>query len=159
VVADSQAALVHSGVAIAVREGSARPDVASVEALQRAVLAARTLGHSTGPSGIALLKLFERWGILDEVRPRIVQAPPGVPVGKLVADGTVELGFQQFSEMMNVPGIAVLGPMPPFCGIVSIFSAGRCAASTQPEAVRALIEFMHSPAATDAKLRHGMEPA
>ena len=159
VVADSRAALVRSGVAIAVREGSARPDVASEEALQRAVLAARTLGHSTGPSGIALLKLFERWGILDEVRPRIVQAPPGVPVGKLVADGTVELGFQQFSEMMNVPGIAVLGPMPPGCGIVSVFSAGCCAASTRPEAVHALIEFMHSPAADDTKRRHGMEPA
>ena len=159
VVAGSQAALVRSGVAIAVRAGAPRPDVASEEALQRAVLAARTLGHSTGPSGIALLKLFERWGILDEVRPRIVQAPPGVPVGKLVADGTVELGFQQFSEMMNVPGIAVLGPMPPGCGIVSIFSAGCCAASTRPEAVHALIEFMHSPAADDTKRRHGMEPA
>lgn len=159
VVADSQAALVRSGVAIAVRAGAPRPDVSSEDSLKRAVRAARTTGHSTGPSGTALLKLFERWGLLDEVRPRIVQAPPGVPVGKLVADGTVELGFQQFSEMMNVPGIDLLGPMPPGCGIVSIFSAGLCAASTQPEAVRDLIDFMHSPAADDAKRRHGMEPA
>ena len=159
VVADSQAALVRSGVAIAVREGAPRPEVSSEEALKRAVLAARTLGHSTGPSGTALLKLFERWGILDEVRGRVVQAPPGVPVGRLVADGEVELGFQQYSEMMNVPGIAVLGPMPPGCEIVSIFSAGLCAASTHPEAVRALIEYMHSPDAAEAKRRHGMEPA
>lgn len=151
--------LVHSGVSIAVRARAHRPGVDSVPALRQAVLEARTIGYSTGPSGVALLKLFERWGILDEVRPRIVQAPPGVPVGKLVADGTVELGFQQCSEMMNVPGIAVLGPMPPGCGIVSIFSAGRCAASIRPEAVRALIDFMHSPAADDAKRRHGMEPA
>ncbi len=159
VVADSQAALVRSGVAIAVRAGAPRPDVSSEEALQRAVLSARTLGHSTGPSGTALLRLFEHWGLLDELRPRIVQAPPGVPVGKLVADGQVGLGFQQASEMMNVPGIDVLGPMPPGCQIVSIFSAGLCAASTQPEAVRALIDFMHSPAADEAKRRHGMEPA
>ncbi len=159
VVAGSQAALVRSGVAIAVRAGAPRPDVSTEEALQRAVLAARTIGHSTGPSGTALLRLFERWGLLDALRPRIVQAPPGVPVGKLVADGQVELGFQQYSEMMNVPGIAVLGPMPPGCGIVSIFSAGLCAASTRPEAVRALIEFMHSPDAVEAKRRHGMEPA
>ncbi|MBI4987734.1 MAG: substrate-binding domain-containing protein [Rhodocyclales bacterium] len=159
VVADSRAGLVRSGVAIAVRAGSARPDVSSEEALKRAVLAARTLGHSTGPSGTALLKLFERWGILDEVRPRIVQAPPGVPVGKLAANGEIELGFQQFSEMMYVPGIDVLGPMPPGCEIVSTFTAGLCAASTQPEAVRELIGFMHSPAAADAKRRHGMEPA
>ncbi|GIK23671.1 MAG: hypothetical protein BroJett005_30850 [Ignavibacteriota bacterium] len=159
VVPDSQAALVRSGVAIAVRAGAPHPDVSSEEALKRAVLAARSIGHSTGPSGTALLRLFERWGLLDALRPRIVQAPPGVPVGKLVADGQVELGFQQYSEMMNVPGIDVLGPMPPGCGIVSVFSAGLCAASTQPEAVRDLIDFMHSPAADDAKRRHGMEPA
>ncbi len=159
VVAGSPTGLVRSGVAIAVRAGAPRPDVSTEEALKRAVLAARTIGHSTGPSGTALLKLFERWGLLDELRHRIVQAPPGVPVGKLVADGQVEFGFQQYSEMTNVPGIDVLGPMPPGCGIVSTFSAGLCAASTQPEAVRALIEFMHSPAATDAKRRHGMEPA
>ncbi|MBZ0142113.1 MAG: substrate-binding domain-containing protein [Rhodocyclaceae bacterium] len=159
VVADSQVGLVRSGVAIAVRAGAPRPDVSSEEALRRAVLAARSLGHSTGPSGTALLKLFERWSILDEVRPRIVQAPPGVPVGRLVADGEVELGFQQFCEMMNVPGIDVLGPMPPGCEIVSVFSAGLCAASTQPEAVRDLIDFMHSPEAAEAKRRHGMEPA
>ncbi|PWB40865.1 MAG: molybdenum ABC transporter substrate-binding protein [Rhodocyclales bacterium] len=159
VVPDSQAALVRSGVAITVRAGAPHPDVSSEEALKRAMLAARSIGHSTGPSGTALLRLFERWGLLDALRPRIVQAPPGVPVGKLVADGQVELGFQQYSEMMNVPGIDVLGPMPPGCGIVSTFSAGLCAASTQPEAVRDLIDFMHSPAADDAKRRHGMEPA
>jgi molybdate transport system substrate-binding protein len=159
VVADSQTGLVRSGVAIAVRAGAPRPDVSSEEALKRAVLAARTLGHSTGPSGTALLNLFERWGILDELRSRIVQAPPGVPVGKLVADGQVELGFQQLSEMMNVPGIDVIGPMPPGCGIVSTFSAGLCAASTQPEAVRDLIAFMRSPEAAEVKRRHGMEPA
>jgi len=159
VVAGSKTDLVYSPVAIAVRAGAQRPDITSEAALKRAVLAARTLGHSTGPSGTALLKLFERWGILDEVRGRIVQAPPGVPVGKLVADGAVELGFQQRSEMMNVPGIDVLGPMPPGCEIVSIFSAGVCTASKQAEAVRALIEFMHSPDAAGAKRRHGMEPA
>lgn len=159
VVPDSQAALVRSGVAIAVRAGAPHPDVSSEEALKRAVLAARSIGHSTGPSGTALLRLFERWGLLDALRPRIVQAPPGVPVGKLVADGQAELGFQQLSEMMNVPGIDLLGPMPPGCEIVSVFSAGLCAASEQPEAVRALIDFMHSPAADDAKRRHGMEPA
>jgi molybdate transport system substrate-binding protein len=159
VVDGSKTDLACSPVAIAVRAGAQRPDIASESALKRAVLAARTLGHSTGPSGTALLKLFERWGILDAVRGRIVQAPPGVPVGRLVADGDVELGFQQRSEMMNVPGIDVLGPMPPGCEIVSTFSAGLCAASKQAEAVRALIEFMHSPAVADAKRRHGMEPA
>jgi len=159
VVADSKTDLVRSGVAIAVRAGAPRPDIGSAEALRRAVLSARTLGHSTGPSGVALTKLFERWGIADTIRERIVRAPPGVPVGQLVARGEVELGFQQRSELMNLPGIEVLGTMPPGAEIVSIFSAGLCATSNQQQAVRALLAFMHSPAAADAKRRYGMEPA
>ncbi len=159
VLADSKTGLVRSGVAIAVREGDARPDVSSEDALRRAVLAARTLGYSTGPSGTALAKLFERWGIADAVCSRIVQAPAGVPVGQLVARGEVELGFQQLSEMMQFPGIAVLGPMPPGCEIVSTFCGGLCAASARPAAVRAFLAFMHSPAAALPKRRHGMEPA
>ena len=159
VLADSKADLVRSKVAIAVREGSPRPDVGTEDGLRRAVLAARSIGYSTGPSGTALLALFARWGIADSLRERIVQAPPGVPVGRLVAEGKVELGFQQFSEMASQPGIAVLGTMPPGCEIISTFSGGLCAASTRPDAVRALLAFMRSPATADAKRRHGMEPA
>ena len=159
VVAGSRTDLVRSGVAIAVRSGAPRPDIGSEAALRRAVLSARTLGCSTGPSGAALAKLFGRWGIAGAVRDRTVLAPPGVPVGQLVASGEVELGFQQLSELMPLRGIDVLGPMPPGIEIVTTFSAGLCAASTQPEAVRALLAFMRSPATADAKRRHGMEPA
>lgn len=159
VLADSRTDLVRSPVAIAVRAGAPRPDVGSEQALKNAVLAARTLGYSTGPSGTALLRLFERWGIAETVHSRIVQAPPGLPVGQLVADGAVELGFQQFSEMLNQPGIAVLGTMPSGCEIVTTFSGGVCAATKQPDTVRELLAFMQSPAAADAKRRHGMEPA
>ncbi|MFH1871668.1 MAG: substrate-binding domain-containing protein [Pseudomonadota bacterium] len=159
VIADSRTALVVSKVAVAVRADAARPDIGSEDALRHAVLAARTLGYSTGPSGTALLQLFARWGIADMVRDRIVQAPPGVPVGQLVADGAVELGFQQFSEMLHQPGIAMLGTMPAGCEIVTTFSGGVCTATKQNEAVRALLAFMQSPAAADAKRRHGMDPA
>lgn len=159
VVADSRADLVRSPVAVAVREGVPRPNIGSEASLREAVLAARTIGHSTGPSGTDLLRLFERWGIADAVKARLVLAPPGTPVARLVAEGKVELGFQQLSEMMNVPGIALLGGMPADCAIVSTFTAGLCAASARPAATRELIGFMHSPAAADAKRRHGMEPA
>lgn len=159
VVAGSRADLVRSGVAVAVRKGSARPDIGSEDALRRTVLAARAVGYSTGPSGAALTQLFERWGITAAIAARLVQAPPGVPVAQLVARGEVELGFQQLSEMMHVDGIDVLGPMPPGLEIVTIFSAGLCTASTQPGAVRALLEFMCSPAIVDIARRHGMEPA
>ncbi len=158
-VAGSRVDLVKSGIAVAVRSGAAQPDITSEDALRRAVLAARTLSYSTGPSGVYLEGLFERWGIYESIRARIVQAPPGVPVGSLVERGEVELGFQQLSELLHLPGIAVVGPLPPEIQSITTFSAGISAGSAQPEAARALVAFMHGPAAEPAKRRHGMEPA
>lgn len=155
----SRVDLVRSGVAVAVRAGAPKPDISSEEAVRSAVLAARSLSYSTGPSGVALAQLFERWGIAEEIKDRIVTAPPGVPVGSLVAKGEVELGFQQLSELMHLQGIAVLGPLPPAIQIITTFSAGVCTASRQPEAVRAMLADMNSAAAADVKRRHGMEPA
>lgn len=159
IVPGSRVDLVKSGVAIAVRAGAPRPDIASEEAVKQAVLAAKSLSYSTGPSGVQLAKLFERWGIPEQIKDRIVQAPPGVPVGSLVADGKVELGFQQLSEMMNLPGIDVLGPLPPAIQIITTFSAGLSVTSNQAEAVRAMLDFMVSPASVETKHRNGMEPA
>ncbi len=159
VAADSRTDLLRSRVAIGVKSGAERPDVSSEEALRQTVLAARTLGYSTGPSGTALLKLFERWGISVAVRERLVQAPPGVPVAQLVASGEIELGFQQYSEMMDVPGLAILGSMPPGTEIISTFTAGICTASKQSAAVRGLLAFMGSTERAEIKRRHGMEAA
>ncbi|MGL6109401.1 MAG: substrate-binding domain-containing protein [Rubrivivax sp.] len=158
-VAGSRTDLVHSGVAVAVRAGAPRPDIGSEAALRQALLSARSIGYSTGPSGVALLRLFDRWGIGEGLRERIVQAPPGVPVGALVARGEVELGFQQRSELMHLEGIELVGEMPAGAQIVTTFSAARCSASTQPEAVRELLDYLRSPQTAQAKRRHGMEPA
>ena len=157
--AGSKTDLVRSGVAVAVKAGAPHPDIGSEEALRSAVLAARNLSYSTGPSGVALAALFERWGIADQIKERIVQAPPGVPVGTLVARGEVELGFQQLSELIHVEGIDLLGPMPPAIQIVTTFSGGVCTGSAQAETVRALLAFMASSEAADAKRRQGMDPA
>jgi molybdate transport system substrate-binding protein len=159
VVAGSKVDLVRSGVSVAMRAGAPRPDIGSEDALRRAVLGARSVSYSTGPSGVHLAKLFERWGIANVIASRIVQAPPGVPVGTLVARGDVELGFQQLSELMHLPGIDVIGPLPADVQIVTTFSGGVCAASTQPDAARAFLAYLASPAADTAKRRHGMEPA
>jgi len=159
VVAGSRVDLVHSGVSVAVKAGAARPDISSEEALKRAVLAAPTVGYSTGPSGVALVKLFERWGIAQELQGKLVQAQPGIPVGALVARGEVALGFQQLSELIHLEGIALAGPMPPAVQITTTFSAGLCATSAQAEATRALFAFLASPAAEEAKRRNGMEAA
>lgn len=151
--------LVRSPVAIAVRAGVARPDVSTESALKAAVLAARRISHSTGPSGVHLRRLFERWGIAAEIAPRLVQAPPGVPVGSLVARGEVDLGFQQLSELMSMPGIDVIGGLPGDAQFITTFSAGVCAQSAQADTARAAVAFMTSPSTAECKRRHGMEPA
>ncbi len=159
IVPGSRVDLVRSGIAVAVRAGASRPDIASEASLKRAVLAASSVGYSTGPSGVHLAQLFERWGVAQAMRARTVQAPPGVPVGSLLAEGKIELGFQQLSELMNLPGIEVLGPLPASTQIVTTFSAGVAATSQQPDAVRALLAFMNSPATVPAKRANGMQPA
>ncbi|MFN3495714.1 MAG: substrate-binding domain-containing protein [Hydrogenophaga sp.] len=159
VLTGSKVDLVHSGVAVAVRAGAPVPDISTGSAVRDAVLSARTLSYSTGPSGVALANLFERWGIADALQGRIVQAPPGVPVGALVARGEVELGFQQLSELLHVEGITLVGPLPGDIQITTTFSAAICAASQQPEATRSFIAFMASGQADDAKKRQGMDPA
>ena len=159
VLAGSKVDLVRSGVAVAVRAGAPKPDISSEDAVRQAILAARNLSYSTGPSGVALAKLFERWGIAETIKDRIVTPPPGIPVGSLVAKGEVALGFQQLSEMLNLEGISVLGTLPPAIQIITTFSAGVCATSTQAETVRAMLAYMASPAAAEAKRRQGMDPA
>jgi molybdate transport system substrate-binding protein len=157
--AGSRVDIVRSGVAVAVRAGAPRPDIASEEALKAAVLAAPSISYSTGPSGVQLVKLFERWGVAEQLRSRTVQAPPGVPVGSLVAKGEAALGFQQLAELIHLPGIALLGPLPPAVQITTVFSGGIAATASQPDAARALLAFFAAPAATEAKQRQGMEPA
>lgn len=159
IVAGSRMDLVRSAVAIAVRKGSPRPAIGTEAALREALMSARTIGFSTGPSGTALQQNLDRWGILETLRPRLVQAQSGVPVGELIVRGDVELGFQQLSELIHLDGVDVIGPMPPGLEIVTTFSGGLCAGSAHPGAVRALLDFIGSSAADEAKRRHGMQPA
>lgn len=149
--------LAKSGVGVAVPAGSSRPDLRTEEAVKQAVLAAKTLSYSTGPSGVHLEKVFERWGILEQIRPRIVVPPPGIPVATLVARGDAELGFQQLSELLNQPGIDLVGSLPPALQIITIFSGGIPATSAHPEAARALLAYMAAPGTAAIKEHHGME--
>jgi len=157
--AGSRVDLARSPVAVAVRAGAPRPDITTEDAVRRAVLAARSLSVSTGPSGDHLMGVFQRWGIAEQIRARLVQAPPGVPVGALVARGEVELGLQQLSELISLDGITVLGTLPPTMAAITVFSAGVPAQGEQAEAVQAWLAFLNAAPAAEAKRRHGMTPA
>ncbi|MFZ9440588.1 MAG: substrate-binding domain-containing protein [Hylemonella sp.] len=159
VLAGSKVDLVLSGVAVAVRNGASQPDIASEQSVKQAVLAARSICYSTGPSGLALARLFERWGIAEQIKDRIVTAPPGIPVGALVASGEAELGFQQLSELLPIEGITVLGPLPDAIQVITTFSGGVCANSQQVEAARTLLAYLSSPTTAAVKKRLGMVPA
>lgn len=148
--------IVQSGIAMAVRAGAAPPPIATEEEVRRAVLAAQTLSYSTGPSGQYLEALFARWGILQQVRDRIVVPPPGIPVGSLVAEGKVALGFQQLSELMNLKGVTLLGLLPESIQSMTIFSGGVGAGTDAPDAARALLAFLAAPEVAQLKIEHGM---
>jgi len=151
--------VVQSGIAMAVRKGAALPAVATEEDVKLAVLAADSLSYSTGPSGQYLESLFTRWGIMEAVRPRIVVPPPGIPVGSLIAEGRVALGFQQLSELANLKGVTVLGLLPDSIQSMTVFSGGVCSVSEAPDAARALLKFMASPDVSGLKQQHGMSAA
>jgi molybdate transport system substrate-binding protein len=158
VVAGSVRGFTRSAMAIVVRQGLEHPDISSEDAVRAAVNRARKVGYSTGPSGDHLLKLCAKWGIATDDA-RLVKAPPGVPVGRLVAQGDADLGVQQFSEFLGVEGIEIIGPLPPEIQATTVFAAGVSSTSPHPDAARALIDFLTSPDTAEIKRRHGMDPA
>ena len=159
VLAGSRVDLVRSGVALAVPAGQPVPDISTEAALKAAVLAAPTLGYSTGPSGVQLAKQFEAWGIAEQIKDRLMQAKPGVPVGSLVALGEVALGFQQLSEMLGVQGITIVGGLPPAVEIITTFSGSVVTTSSQADAVHTMLAFWATTVCNDTKVRHGMQAA
>jgi molybdate transport system substrate-binding protein len=150
--------LARSGVGVAVRAGASRPDISSAAALRSALLAAKSIVLSSGPSSVYLPTLFEKMGIADALKPKIIQIGPGLPVGETIARGEGEIGFTQMSELMSVKGIDYLGPLPAEIQFITVFSAGLHAAAAAPEAARALLKFLTAPEAAPVLRSHGMEP-
>jgi molybdate transport system substrate-binding protein len=150
--------LARSGVGVAVQAGAPRPGISSAAALRSTLLAAKSIVLSSGPSSIYLPTLFQKMGIADELKPKIIQIGPGLPVGETIARGEGEVGFTQMSELMSVKGIDYLGPLPAEVQFITVFSAGLHAAAPAPEAARALLRFLTSPEAAPVLKSHGMEP-
>jgi molybdate transport system substrate-binding protein len=156
--AGSRVDLVRSAIGVAVRAGTPKPDISSVEALKRALLQAKSIAYSASVSGVYLsTELFPRLGIADEIKGKSRRIE-GERVGAVVARGDAEIGFQQVSELLPVPGIDYVGPLPPGAQRVTVFSAGIGAHASHPEAARILIAFLASPAAASAIEKSGLEP-
>jgi len=154
----SRARLAESSIAVAVRSGTKRPDLTNEATTKAAVLAAQSIGYSSGPSGTHALKLLEKWGVDPKDTKRVVQSPPGVPVGTLIARGEVELGFQQMSEFLELQGIEVAGLLPAEIQSVTLFACGVGAQAGNEAGARDLIAYLTSPDTNATKWKHGMEP-
>ena len=159
IVAGSRVDLAKSGIGIAVRAGAPRPDVRSGAALKQALLAAKTVGYTSGPSGVYMAGLIEKMGIAAEVKPKHRGVPSGGTIGTIVASGGAEIGFQQVSELVHIPGIDYIGPLPPDIQCVTVFSCGLQAGASQPDAAKALMGFLTTPAAKNVMTKHGLETA
>ena len=148
----------RSEIGVAARTGAPRPGLESERAVKQAMLGARRICYSTGPSGDHFKALCEKWGVTDSVLARALLAPPGVPVARLVARGDADLGVQQLSELIDQPGIEIVGSLPREIQSVTVFSPGVSKKSPEPDAAHALVAFMASAETGDAKRRFGMEP-
>lgn len=155
----SRAGFADLAIAVAVRSGAKRPDLSNEAATKAAVLSSQSIGYSTGPSGTHVLKLLEKWDADQSKSVRIIQAPPGVPVGTLVARGDAELGFQQLSEFLDVPGIDIIGALPQEIQSLTRFSCGVGALASDEAGARDFIGYLTSAEADASIRRHGMEPA
>jgi molybdate transport system substrate-binding protein len=154
----SRVDLMKSGVGVAVRAGAPKPDIGSSEALKRTLLAAKSIGYSSGPSGDYMVSLIERMGIADQVKPRMKQVPSGTRISTMIESGEAEIGFQQISELIHEKGIDYLGPLPSDVQKITVFSAGLHTGAKEPEAAKALVKALTGAEAVPVIKQHGMEP-
>ena len=159
VAAGSRADLASSGIGVCVKSGAPKPDIGTVEAFKQALLAAKSVAHTaTGQSGSYFAALVDCLGIGDAVRAKAKVSAGGI-IGEFVARGEAELGIQQVSEVLAVPGVELVGPLPPEIQKVTVFSAGICSGSRETEAAQALVRFLMTASATAAMKAKGLEPA
>jgi len=158
VVAGSDVDLVTSAIGIAVKAGAPKPDISSADAVKRALLKAKTVAYSDSASGVYVsTEMFQKLGIADAMKDK-ARKIPATPVGEIVAHGEAEIGLQQIAELRPVSGIDIVGPLPPDLQKITVFSAGIATVSKEPDAGRALIKFLASPAARDALVKSGLDP-
>jgi molybdate transport system substrate-binding protein len=158
VTAGTSVDLVKSPIGVAVKSGAPKPDISSADAIRRTLLAAKTIAYSDSASGVYVsTEMFDKLGIKQAMEGK-ARKIPATPVGEIVAHGEAEIGFQQMSELKPVEGIDIIGPLPDELQKITVFSAGVASVSKEPEAGKALITFLASPAARAELIKSGMDP-
>jgi molybdate transport system substrate-binding protein len=157
-VAGSKVDLVNSKIGVAVKAGAPKPDISTADAVKRALLAAKSVAYSDSASGVYVsTEMFNKLGIADEMKDKAKKIP-ATPVAEIVAKGEAELGLQQISELKAISGVDIVGPLPDSLQKITVFSAGIATGSKEPEAGKALIKFLGSPAARETIIKSGLEP-
>jgi molybdate transport system substrate-binding protein len=157
IIPDSRVDLARSAIGAAVRSGTPRPDISTVDSLRNTLLNAKSIAYSDSASGVYIsTELFQRLGIADQVSGK-TRMIPAEPVGLVVARGEAEIGFQQMSELKPIKGIEIIGPLPNELQKMTIFSAGIVVGSKEPEAGKALVAFLSSATAAPAITSSGLE--
>jgi molybdate transport system substrate-binding protein len=154
----SRTAFAHSSAVLAVKAGAARPDISTPQKLKEALLAARAVSYSRGASGIHFEQACERLGIAQEVAAKLVKPRPGEMVGPVLVRGEADIGVQQPAELLPVPGVEIVGPLPAELRQTIVYGATVFTGSTQHAGNRAFVEFMRSPAAREVLHHTGLEP-
>ena len=157
-VAGSRVDFAKAGVGVAVRAGLPKPDVSNSDAVRAAVLDAKSVAYSAGPSGAYIVELLKKMGIAEQIAAKVKQPSSGAEVAALLARGEVDLGFAQVSEVLNVPGIVDLGPLPASIQNYTIYAIGVHTAAPAPDAAKALIQHLRASEAAPAIKKMGMEP-
>jgi molybdate transport system substrate-binding protein len=157
-VGSSRTAFAHSSAVVAVKAGTARPDISSPEQLKATLLAAKAVCYSGGASGIHFVQACERLGIADVVAAKLVRPRPGEMVGPVLVRGEAEIGVQQPAELLPVPGVEIIGPLPPELRQTIVYGATVFTGSTQREGNQAFVDFMRSPAAREVLRHTGLDP-
>jgi molybdate transport system substrate-binding protein len=158
-VEDSRVDFAHSRVGVAVRTGAPKPDISTADAFKAALLAAKSVGVSKGPSGDYLMSVLVRLGIAEEVKAKMVQPELSVRVGTVVARGEAEIGIQQIGELLPIAGIDTVGPLPDDLQTVIVFALARHVDATQWPAAEALVKFLTAAERAPPLKKIGLDPA
>jgi molybdate transport system substrate-binding protein len=159
VMAGSRVDFVRSSAGVAVRAGARKPDIGTPDAFKNALLAAKSVGISKGPSGFYMLSLLERLGIAEAVKAKAVFTEPGQRVGLVIASGQAEIGVQQITELLAMAGIDYVGPLPPALQTTIIYATARASNAKETAAADAFVKFLSSPAVVPSARKMGLDPA